>query len=182
MLFFLSLIEDEEDAAFMEGLYQAHYRLMYYQALRVLRNPQDAEDAVSSAVIRLIKKTGVLRTLPSNKQEAYLVITVKHTAINLYNQRKARMERTGGQPLETLEEDRRLGPEARVADLEGVERVKEAIRGLPPREREALMMRYFQRLSDREIAETMGIREVSARALMYRGRKRLQEKLLEGRG
>lgn len=181
MLFFLSLIEDEGDAAFMADLYQAHYRLMYYQALRVLKTPQDAEDAVSNAVIKLIKKIHILRTLPSNKQEAYLVITVRNTAINLFNQRKARVEKMDGQPMETVAADQRLGPEAQVQDRAGVEQVKDAIRQLPPREREALMMRYFQRLSDPEIASAMGIREVSARAVISRGRKRLRELLEEGR-
>ncbi len=182
MLLFLSLIQDEGDAALMEGLYLSHYRLMYYQALRVLRNPEDAQDAVSQAMIRLIKKISVLRELPCNKQEAYLVITVRNTAINLFNQRKARVNQMDGQPLEAVADRPELGPEARILDMDGVERVKDAIRRLPQRERDALMMRYFQKLSDQEIAQAMGIAHVSARALISRARKRLGGILNEGRG
>lgn len=182
MLFFLSLVEDEDDAAFMTALYQAHYRLMYAQALRVLRNPEDAQDAVSQAVIRLIKKIHLLRGLSCNKQEAYLVITVRNTAINFYHRRRARAERMDGRPLEGVAERQELGPEARAVDAAGVERVKEAIRMLPPREKDALMMRYFQQLSDLEIAGALGIAPVSARALISRARKRLRNLLEEGRG
>ena len=53
---------------------------------------------------------------------------------------------------------------------------------LPPREKDALMMRYFQQLSDLEIADALGIAPVSARALISRARKRLRNLLEEGRG
>ena len=71
---------------------------------------------------------------------------------------------------------------ARAVDAAGVERVKEAIRMLPPREKDALMMRYFQQLSDLEIADALDIAPVSARALISRARKRLRNLLEEGRG
>ena len=40
-------IEDEDDRLFLEGLYMAHHDLMYAQALKITRNSQEAEDAVS---------------------------------------------------------------------------------------------------------------------------------------
>ena len=181
MLFFLVLIQDEGDAAFLGRFYQEHYRLMYYQALRVLRSPEDAEDAVSGAILKLIKKIELLKSLPCNKQEAYMVITVRNTAINLYNKRKARVERTEEMPLETVADSQGQGPEARLMEAAGVARVKEAVQQLPPREKDALMMRYFQRYSDQEIAEALQVQPVSVRALISRGRKRLQRILQEGR-
>ena len=55
----------------------------------------------------------------------------------------------------------------------GVERVKDAIRALPARERDILMMKFFRELSDAEIAEALGIRPVSVRVHLSRARAHL---------
>jgi len=58
--------------------------------------------------------------------------------------------------------------------------VKAAIRQLPQRERDAMMLRYVQELTDAQVADSLGIQPVSARALLSRGRKRLKQMLTEG--
>ena len=71
-------------------------------------------------------------------------------------------------------------PEHQVFSSLGVERVKNAIRALPQREQQALMMRYFQQLTDDEITRDLGLKPVSVRALISRGRARLAEILMQG--
>jgi RNA polymerase sigma factor (sigma-70 family) len=177
---FLLLVDSPQDADFLSDLYQAYYRLLYGQALSVLRNAQDAEDAVSTAMIQLTRKIDVLRSLPRNKLEAYLVITVKNTAINAYRQRKRRVARSAGTVEDLQVSDPGTSPEHQVFSSLGVERVKNAIRALPQREQQALMMRYFQQLTDNEIARDLGLKPVSVRALISRGRSRLAEILMQG--
>jgi len=177
---FLLLVDSPQDADFLSDLYQTYYRLLYGQALCVLRNAQDAEDAVSTAMIRLTSKIDVLRSLPCNKLEAYLVITVKNTAINAYRQRKRRVARSAGTVEDLQVTDPDTSPEHQVFSSLGVERVKNAIRALPQREQQALMMRYFQQLTDDEIARDLGLKPVSVRALISRGRSRLAEILMQG--
>ena len=179
-MLFLLLVDSPQDADFLSDLYQTYYRLLYGQALCVLRNAQDAEDAVSTAMIRLTSKIDVLRSLPCNKLEAYLVITVKNTAINAYRQRKRRVARSAGTVEDLQVCDPGTSPEHQVFSSLGVERVKNAIRALPQREQQALMMRYFQQLTDDEIARDLGLKPVSVRALISRGRARLAEILMQG--
>ncbi len=181
MLLFLTLIDNPEEASFLEGLYHAHYRLLYGQALRVLRHPQDAEDAVQSAMMRLAKKVPLLMGLQSNKLLSYLVITVRNTAINQYRQREKTQAHMVDQPLETVEDSTFMGPEAQVVDQAAIAHIKQAIRQLPPREKDALMLRYFHHMTDTEIAYALGVKAVSARVLLSRGRQRLQKMLQEGR-
>ncbi|NLX83694.1 MAG: sigma-70 family RNA polymerase sigma factor [Clostridiales bacterium] len=179
-MLFLLLLDSPDDAQFMEDVYKAHYRLMYATALRVLRNPPDAEDAVSAGILSLMKKIDTLRGLPCNKLEAYLVITIKNTAINLYQKRKRTVQRQAG-PIEDLKLiDSTAQPEQQAVEGEGLARVKQAIRALPAQEQTAMMLRYLQKLEDSEIADRMGIKPASVRSLISRGKTRLRGLLMEG--
>lgn len=179
-MLFLLLLDSPDDTQFMEDLYQAHYRLMYATALGVLRSAPEAEDAVSTGILSLMKKIDILRGLPCNKLEAYLVITIKNTAINYYQKRKRASEHLSG-PVEELKlVDDTAQPEVMAVEQEGLARVKQAIRALPAQEQTAMMLRYFQRLPFDEIAQAMGIKQTSVRSLISRGKTRLHSLLTEG--
>ena len=182
MLFLLALADRPEDADFLEEIYHSHYRLLYSQALRVLRHREDAEDVVQAVMLKLTKKIDILRGLERNKLASYLVITVRNTAINLYKQRQTRTAHEAAVPLHIIPGDEAASPEAQALSRDAVEQVKAAIRSLPPRERDAMLLRYVQGLGDQEVADALGIQAVSARALLSRGRQRLHQILQEGRG
>lgn len=182
-MLFLMLLEDKpDDAEFLEEIYHSHYRLLYGQAFKVLRHPQDAEDVVQAAMLKLTQKIDTLRKLERNNLASYLVITIRNTAINLYRQNRGRAERQVALQPDMISEAGTMNPEAQALDRDGVETVKAAIRQLPQRERDAMMLRYAHGLSDGQVADALGIQAVSARALLSRGRKRLKDLLKEGRG
>ena len=169
----------EEDLAFMEGLYAQYHRLMYAQALRITHSSAAAEDAVSDSLMALMKKIDLLRTFPWNKLRAYVVITVKHTALTQLSSRKreridenaAVEDIAGGRPID----------ECLLAQA-GIEGVKAAIRTLPDRERDVLTMKFFLGMTDEEIAGHWGLRPVSVRVILNRARKRLAERLKREEG
>ena len=165
----LLTLDREDDRLFVEGLYREYHTLMYGMALRVTRDRALAEDAVSEALLALIKKISVLRALECNKLRAYVVITVRHTAISLLNKRNR--EPAADEALINLEDGFRVD-EGAIARA-GVEEIKRAVRSLPPRERDAMLMRYFLDMSEEEIAREMGIRAVSVRVQLTRARKHL---------
>ena len=175
---FVFLLTDSEDGRlFLEGVYEEYHRLMYAQALRVLRDGGMAQDAVSDSLMALMKKIPLLRTLECNKLRAYLVITVKHTAITLLNRRK-RDRADGSVAFETLAGPDRV--EDRLLERAGVERVKDLIRALPEREKTVMLMKYFREMTDEEIAEETGLRPVSVRVCLSRARKHLADALEGG--
>ncbi len=55
MLFYLSLLDTEEEKSKFEQLYYQYRKLMYLCAWEVLRDEQLAEDAVHEAFIKLTK-------------------------------------------------------------------------------------------------------------------------------
>ena len=55
MLIFATMINDVDDRAFMQEVYQQNERLMYAIALKYASNTQDCEDIVHDTVERLCK-------------------------------------------------------------------------------------------------------------------------------
>lgn len=170
----LMMIGDEEDRQFLERLYLNYHTLMYGMALRVTRNQDLAQDAVSESLLSLIKKIDLLRSLECNKLRAYLVITVKHTAISLLNRGKRETAADDGAflNLKSL-----FGTEEEALSRAGIGEIRQAALRLPQRERDVLLMRYFREMTDEEIAREMGIRPVSVRVQLSRARRHLAQLL-----
>jgi len=175
-LFFL-MLESDADRQFFEDLYTEHHRLMYAQALQITHDSSAAEDVISDSLMALMKKIDLLRTLPCNKLRSYVVITVKHHAINHFNRQKREQPIDDAKIVDLSAEER---VEDQLMDAVGVERIKDAIAALPPREKDIMMMRYFRELTDEEIGAEMGIRPVSVRVHLSRARNHLAQ-LLSGK-
>lgn len=53
MLAYMSLMDSADDKSKFERVYQSYKGLMFYTANRILNNPQDAEDAVHTAFVKI---------------------------------------------------------------------------------------------------------------------------------
>ena len=172
------LIENEDDRLFLENVYLQYHRLMYVQALQILKQSQAAEDAVSDSLLALIKKISLLRTFDCNKLRSYVVITVRHTALTHLNRGKRELL-PGDATLEEMAGTAKV--DARLLSHAGVEGIKDAIRALSPREKDLMLMKYFREMTEQEIADEMRLKPVSVRTCLSRARKHLTQ-LLKERG
>ena len=174
----LLLIENEDDRQFLENVYLQYHRLMYAQALQILKQSQAAEDAVSDSLLALTKKIPLLRSFDCNKLRSYIAITVRHTAVSRLN--RGKWEQLPGDGV--LEEITDTGlPDGRLLEQAGIEGVKTAIRSLPPREKDLMLMKYFREMTEQEIADETGLKPVSVRVHLSRARKHLAQVLRERR-
>ena len=82
MLIFTTMINDVDDRAFMQEVYQQNERLMYAIALKYASNTQDCEDIVHDTVEKLCKNIAKIKGLPNSALRAYVVYAVRNTAIN----------------------------------------------------------------------------------------------------
>ena len=82
MLIFTTMINDVDDRAFMQEVYQQNERLMYAIALKYASNTQDCEDIVHDTVEKLCKNIAKIKELPNSALRAYVVYAVRNTAIN----------------------------------------------------------------------------------------------------
>ncbi|NLG24631.1 MAG: sigma-70 family RNA polymerase sigma factor, partial [Clostridiales bacterium] len=146
-------------------------------ARKVLMRGDDCDDVVSEALVRLIDKIELLKTLDCYTQKAYVVSAVRNTAINWIIRRDRRAKHA------FLADDDAFcrlpsgddGPDDCLMRLEDQEAVKRAVRRLSERDRLALTMKYFDELPDAVIARTLGVGVSSVRPLLMRARRRMRE-------
>ena len=177
---FLLKIESLDDRAFMAQVYLDHHQLMHKKAAAMLGDPQSAEDVVADACIALIGKIPLIRQMDCYTLRAYIVSTVRNTAINLI----ARRSRQAGhaylsEQAPELEDESAEQPLDLLIRREDVEALKGAIRRLGQRDRLLLTMKYFDEMSDGEIAGVLGIGVDSVRPCLMRARRRVQDRLRE---
>jgi RNA polymerase sigma-70 factor (ECF subfamily) len=126
-----------------------------------------AEDLVQEAFVRLRSGRG-----PAPGAElAYL----RRTVINLSHGHHRHLGVVRRRTVEPA-------PDARAAEVDAVRRdgqrqVADAVRSLPDRQRDCIVLRFYAELSDREIAEALGIRPGSVKTHLHRARAALAQHL-----
>lgn len=173
-------IADEGDRAFMRALYLDYHNLMCAQAYQVMKARQDLDDVVDEACEKLICKIPLLRAMDCRVLRAYLVTTVRNTALNRLSRASARRE-TGRDVVKILENE----PSGDAPVDEGLlrsERVAalmRAIKALSERDQEVLRMKYILDLDDGEMARALNVKPNSVRACVARAKKRAYALLKE---
>ncbi|TPN84697.1 RNA polymerase sigma factor [Aquimarina algicola] len=152
-------------------LYNKYCDAMYYVALRFLKDPFEAEEAMQESFIkaftRLHQFTGDVTF------GAWLKRIVINKSIDMLKAKKMNMVAINEQVLTTVEEQNDWS----VSDSVTVEEVKKAIEKLPEKYRYAVMLFLIEGYDHNEISEVLGITPVSSRTLVHRGKKQLQEQL-----
>jgi RNA polymerase sigma-70 factor (ECF subfamily) len=137
-------------------------------ACLLLRDPADAEDVVQEAFLRLQHHA---LSVQSDREAAYLRSIVLNLARSrLRRRRLAAWKR----PLPLMA---RPGPDEVVELRDEQRRVVHAIRRLSARQRECLVLRFYDDLGDGEIAETLGLSVTSVRTHLRRGKASLKKGL-----
>ncbi len=160
---------------------------LYSAALRMTRNPADAEDLVQETYLRAYRAFDSFQEGTNLKAWLYRILT--NTFINQYRAAKRRPEQSDIEDVEDLYLYRRLGgleaavagrsPEAEV--LEGIPdaEVKEALESLPEQFRMAVLLADVEGFAYKEIAEILEIPIGTVMSRLHRGRKQLQKRLWE---
>ena len=164
---------------FMSALYSA--------ALRMTRNPSDAEDLVQETYLRAYRGFGGFKEGTNLKAWLYKILT--NTFINSYRAKKRRPDEVDLDNSEDFFLYRRLdGLESMAADrtpesevLESIpdEVVKEALEALPEQFRMAVLLGDVEGFSYKEIAEILDVPIGTVMSRLHRGRRALQKRLYE---
>src|SRR5271156_2549538 len=160
-----------------------HMSSLYTAALRMTRNPADAEDLVQETYLKAYRAFGSFKEGTNLKAWLYRILT--NTFINSYRARKRRPEQTDIDDVEDLYLYRRLGgleavSAGRSAEEEVLEHftegeVKEAVEALPEQFRMAVLLADVEGFSYKEIAEILDIPIGTVMSRLHRGRRALQK-------
>ena len=178
--FVIAAIEDDDDRYFMESLYHAYKRLMFSEIRKILHDTWDAEDAMQTALEKLIDKIPLLRTLGRDQLVNYVISTAKNTALNTVREHKRATQFTFDETIDSLDDSRSSDSALeRLELIEMMQAVNEAWASLDEKYRRILEMKYILERSNEEIAKEFGVGSNSVRMLVTRARNKLKEKMTD---
>jgi RNA polymerase sigma factor (sigma-70 family) len=169
----VALVARADDSALAE-LYDRFGHVAYGLALRVVRDPGLAEDAVQEAFLAVWRSAA--RFVPERAKASTWILTLVHRrAVDIVRREEPR--RT--EPLEAAPQ-----PSANLTEDEAWlrlrrTRVQEALRRLPDQQREALELAYFGGFTQSELADRLGEPLGTIKSRMFTGLARLRELLAD---
>ena len=166
-------------------LVESHQDDVYYLALGLLRNRNDAEDVVQDVFIKAYK------SLDRFRGQSGLGTWLYRVTLNACrdHQRKGRftaLQQSLGliprSEAHWVEKRPDADPERSTRSGELREDIARAVGRLSPSERSVFVLRQFNQLSIRETAEVTGRAEGTVKNLLFRALRKLQEDLAIHRG
>ena len=164
----IAMLETEEDRQKFTRLYEALEKKVYAVALRVLGNPEQAEDAAQQAWLRLIQKWELVSALSREKAGGYAITAAKNAALDMLRAQSHTVP---------LPED--WDPPAQQDGQDDYSYLVSLVRELPEGYRRVLELKLVEELGNREIAKRLSIRESTVSSRVLRGRAMLQKRLQE---
>jgi RNA polymerase sigma factor (sigma-70 family) len=167
----VALAARSDDGALAE-LYDRFGHVAYGLALRIVRDPTLAEDAVQDAFLAVWRSAG--RFVPERAKASTWILTLVHRrAVDIVRREQPR--RT--EPLETAPQTSAgLTEDEAWLRLQRT-RVQEALRRLPDQQREALELAYYGGFTQSQLADRLGEPLGTIKSRMFAGLARLRELL-----
>lgn len=158
------------DTAEFKQQFLPYHRKLYRVAFRLTGNPQDAEDMVQEAYLKLWNKRNELTEILN--PEAYCVVFIKNLCYDTL--RRVQPDKDGRVSEELkLPADTNIIRE--VEQQDEVNQLRRLIDRLPDQQRQVLLLRDVNDFSFEEIGEATGLSAVNIRVLLSRARKKIRE-------
>jgi len=151
----------------LDQMYGDHHAMVFRTAYRVTGNTSDAEDVLQTVFLRMVRRddAAVAIEYPEN----YLRRAAVHAALDVVRARRSsaavdldRLPAMGGSRPD----------EGDLRDL-----LRHALSELPARSAEIFTLRFFEGLTNPEIADALGISSITVAVTLHRTRRELQKKL-----
>lgn len=178
----LSIIENEEDRNFLAEHYIKLYPLLYKLVFEIIQDTSCTEDIIHDGMIRLIGRLDFLQRKDQAVQVSYIVRTVINAAKNWAmadSRRKHYSYISAWEDISDELPDEADPLEEKLYMLCDYENLGHAIERLSERDRDLLYLKYVGELSDKEIAERLGIAVNNIRSYYSRARKRALKQIRE---
>jgi RNA polymerase sigma-70 factor, ECF subfamily len=153
------------DASAFETLVRRHFGAAYATALGVLGEPAEAEDASQDAFVTALER---IEDCDPERFTAWLLRIVRNQAISALRRRNVRL----AAPLDTAVGLASGDDPARNTDRALLrERLTAALRQLPARQREILLLHDLEGYRHREIGELLDMPEGTVRYTLFQARR-----------
>ena len=164
----------DSERQLLEGWLAEWYAPAYRTARLILANPDDAQDAVQDAFLRLWRFRASIPEGDSARAWLYrVVVNACFSAVRREQRATRERVRDGEDQIATVSSDRDEPGDQAIAGAVGDE-LRRAIAELPDQLRVPLVLRYYSDLSEREIAVAIHRRPGTVKSRLHEARRRLE--------
>ncbi len=164
--------DNAQDA--FRALVQRHLNLVYGAALRQVRQPQLAEEIAQSVFTDLARQAGRLK--PNTVLAAWLYQVTRRTTVDVIRRESRRQsrERVAAETIRVNSPDSSAQNEAQAGWSAIEPLLEEAMSAINEDDRAAILLRYFQNKSLREVGQALGTSDDAAQKRVSRAVERLR--------
>lgn len=159
----------------MEQIFRTHHKRVYQAAYRVTGNAMDAEDAVQTVFMRLVRRQD--RTRLSENPGSYLHRAAINASLDIVRSKKNARSSSIEEFAPAMPDPAAGNPERDQTDREIRELIRAALTTLNPRTSEVFVLRYFEGYGNHEIATMLGTSRSTIAVMLHRARNRLKEEI-----
>jgi RNA polymerase sigma-70 factor (ECF subfamily) len=155
---------------------QNYQNAVYNLCYRMLGNPGDAEDAAQETFLRAYR--AIHRYDPNRKFSTWILSIATNYSIDQL--RKRRLFTLSLDAIPYLDvRDTNVGPEGSLLMGERQKKIQHLLDTLKPKDRAAIVMRYWYDYSYDEIGETLNLTNSAVKSRLHRARQALAEEWTE---
>lgn len=153
-------------------LVDRHHKRFYNVAYRLLNKREDAEDVVQDAFLKLWERPDLWDSRKNNKFTTWFYRIVVNLCYDR-NKKKKPMPLTEGYDAP----DERASQQEQLEQAERRDVINDKIAALPERQRQALVLCFFEELSNEEAARAMNVSTRALQSLIMRAKDNLKKEL-----
>lgn len=164
-----------KEANFKE-LFNATSETIYYMAYKILRDPNDAQDAAQEIMLYIYNHLEEVRNSEAfNQWMNKIIYGICNRSLSKILKTKDNLQEKEMESL--LETDKDKLPEDYLEDLEDKEVLLNIVNSLPKKQRDVVLLYYYQELSAKEVAEILDCSVAAVKDRLVNAKKALRSKL-----
>ncbi len=167
---------DGDGGAFNQ-LAERHMGYIYAVAFRMSASREMAEEITQEVLIRVWRKAGMWQADKGASVKTWIYRIVHNACVDMMRKRKNNIV-----PLHDRHADDAPGPEKNMQGRQTGAIVRDIIKALPVRQREALVLCHYQGLSNAEAAGVLGTSVKGVEGLLVRARQTVRAGLEKQQG
>ena len=175
----LSATARGDEQAF-QRLYAATSSQLYALLLRILRNPERAQDALQDAYVRVWQKADTYAP-ERGAPLTWLLSIARYRALDVLRRKRPEvaMPEEPDMMSTLLEDEQALSPLEENENQQSLDAIRVCLKTLQPQQRDSVLLAYYEGLTHQELAERLDAPLGTVKSWIRRGLMRLRECLAE---